>query len=473
MGWIRILLCYLAVAAAFTAAVAGASTLSDCRIEGIAETAQCGAFELPENASRPDGRRISIHVVVIPATGGRTGKDPIVPLGGGPGEEVISAAAAYAERLAPLRRGHDLLFVDQRGTGRSAPLDCELFDEREAADNLREFFPLAAVRRCREELTARADLTQYGYLRFADDLEHIRRVLGYGPLNLYAGSYGTRAAQVFLRAHPESVRTMYLGSVVPLDVEIPLPLARAAEEALEKTFSACEENAACEAAFPELEQKLRTVLERLESGSAKVSLPGHAEPVALDAGRVAEWIRARLYRPSAAAILPWAIHRAFEGDWQPIAEGILSGARGRDAEIGWGVFFAIACSGDIAFLREDDIDKATEGTFLGEYRVRQQQAACRDWPIEALPADYREPIASAVPTLFVSGDSDPATPLWFTARVAAGFSNAAEVVVRGHGHTEWNDCISNLYQELVRSGSVETLGESACPAVPRPPFRTP
>jgi pimeloyl-ACP methyl ester carboxylesterase len=40
-----------------------------------------------------------------------------------------------------------------------------------------------------------ADLTQYTYDRFAEDLEHVRRALGYGPLNLFAGSYGTRAAQ--------------------------------------------------------------------------------------------------------------------------------------------------------------------------------------------------------------------------------------------------------------------------------------
>ena len=178
-------------------------------------------------------------MVVIPATGGSSLKDPIVPLNGGPGEATISTAAEYAERFATLLQDRDLFLIDQRGTGQSAALQCDLYSAEEAATNLHDFFPVAAVKRCREALQSRADLTQYTYRHFADDLEYVRRALGYGPLNLYAGSYGTRAAQIYLRAYPQSVRTAYLGSVVPLDVTIPLPLAKAAQEALEKTFTAC------------------------------------------------------------------------------------------------------------------------------------------------------------------------------------------------------------------------------------------
>lgn len=471
MRGISDLLCFLAVAAAFSASEAKAPQLSACQIEGIAEQARCGVFELPEDPARPLGRRLPIHVVVIPATDGKAEKDPIVPLGGGPGEDVISAAGEYAKRLASLRRDRDLLFVDQRGTGRSGPLRCELYADKEAAEHLRDFFPLAAVKRCRESLAPRADLTQYGYLRFAGDLEHIRRALGYGPLNLYAGSYGTRAAQVYLRAYPTSVRTLYLGSVVPLDVAIPLPLAKAAQSALEKTFLACEADAACHGAFPNLEDEFRAVFARLDAGSVYVRVPGTGETVTLHAGRVAEWIRAQLYRPATAAILPWAIHRASEDDWSPIVDDILSSARARDAAVSFGLFFSIACNDDVAFLREEEIGPATKGTFLGDYRVRQQQAACRDWPKVALPEGYREPVSSAVPTLLISGDSDPATPLWFTTRVAAGFSNRAEIVVRGQGHTEWNDCLARHYEAFVRNGSVKDLEGSTCPPVPRPPFR--
>lgn len=123
-------------------------------------------------------------------------------------------------------------------------------------------------------------------------------------------------------------------------------------------------------------------------------------------------------------------------------------------------------------MREADIAAETRGTSLGDYRLRQQQAACRFWPKAQLPRDYRSRVRSQVPTLFVSGDTDSASPLWFTERVAPGFSRRAEVVVSGHGHTEWDDCTERLYEELVRSGGVGALKSASCPAVTRPPFKT-
>ena len=52
---------------------------------------------------------------------------------------------------------------------------------------------------------------------------------------------------------------------------------------------------------------------------------------------------------------------------------------------GIGLFFSITCAEDMAFLREEDIRSASEGTYLGDYRVRQQQAACKHWQRAALP----------------------------------------------------------------------------------------
>lgn len=450
----------------------GPLALSSCNLPGVTEPARCGVLEMPENPDRPDGRRLPINVAVVPALVGPALPDPIVVLMGGPGEDAISAAAEFATRFAPLRGDRDLLLVDQRGTGRSRALRCDLYSAEEADASLRDFFPPAAVKRCERQLRARADLTQYTYAHFATDLEHVRHALGYGKLNLSAGSYGTRAAQVYLRAYPQSVRTLFLGSVVPIDLAMPLPLAKAAQMALEKTFRACATDSACHTAFPNLRDEFREVLARLESGAVRVSVPGRTGTVPLHRGRVAEWFRAMLYRAESAAMVPWTIHRAYVGDWSPLVERILSGARERDSAISFGLFFSIACSEDVAFLREEEVVPETQGTFLGEYRVRQQQAACKDWPKASLPTDYRTPVRSSVPTLFVSGDSDPATPLWFTERVAPGFSERVEVVLRGQGHTEWSDCVAQLNQRLVRSGAVRGLDASSCPPVPRPPFKT-
>jgi pimeloyl-ACP methyl ester carboxylesterase len=470
---------YLAISALAMAEGKGASehssaiSLTPCNVEGVQGAVRCGVLEVPENREQPNGRRIALNIVVVPAMGHEARRDPIVALLGGPGEDAVSAAADYAERFAALRRERDILFVDQRGTGRSGGLQCDMYSPGEDAANLRDFFPIAAVQRCERQLCSRADLTQYSYSHFATDLEHVRRTLGYEQLNLFAGSYGTRAAQVYLRAHPRSVRTAFLGSVVPIDIAIPLPLAKAAQIALDQTLAACAADSACHAAFPNIRDEFREVLSRLDSG-VLVQISTSSTAVPLDRGRVAEWLRARLYRAETASLVPWLIHRAYVGDWSPIVDGILSDARKRvstDPAFSFGVFFSIACNEDVALIREQEVAPASREAFLGDYRVRQQQAACKNWPKVSVPGNYREPVHSSVPTLFVSGDSDPASPLWFTEHIAHGFSNRAEVVLRGQGHTEWNDCVGRLYEQFVQAASVRELNTS-CEPMPRPPFKT-
>jgi pimeloyl-ACP methyl ester carboxylesterase len=449
----------------------GTVVLSPCVLPDLAQAARCGVLDVPENPDLPEGRRLSIGVAVVPASGSPVLPDPIVPLQGGPGEDAISAAALFADQFASLRRDRDLLLLDQRGTGRSAPLRCDLHSPEEPAASLRDFFPPDAVKRCERLLRTRADLTQYTYAHFARDLESVRKALGYGPLNLFAGSYGTRAAQVYLRAYPNSVRTAYLGSVVPIDVVTPLTMAKTAQETLETTFNACASDSTCGATFPNLRDEFTRILARLDAGEVRVTVPGGTGTVPMHRGRVVEWFRSRLYRPDTAAELPWLIHQAHEGNWTPIVEGVLSQAQGMDSANSLGLFFSITCAEDIAFLHEKDIVAESRGTSLGDYRVLQQRGACRHWPKASLPAEYRMPVRSPVPTLFVSGDMDGGSPLWFTDHVATGFSDRHEVVLRGRGHTEWSECVAQLYERFVRTGATRELDGSSCKATPRPPFK--
>jgi pimeloyl-ACP methyl ester carboxylesterase len=425
-----------------------------------------------ENPERPDGRRLAIHFAVIPASSGRALPDPIVVLMGGPGEKAIESASLYVERLAPLLSDRDLLLVDQRGTGQSAPLGCHLFSPADPAASVRDFFPPAAVARCVRELEKAADLTRYLFPYFASDLEQVRRALDYGPLNLFAGSYGTRAAQAYLRAYPTSVRTAYLGSPVPIDVGGPLDFAQTEQTALDRMFENCAADPSCHAAFPNLRSEFQQLVRRLDARKVLVQVPGTADTVVLSRGRVAEWVRSQLYRPGDAAALPWFLHRAYLGDWSPIVDSVLSHARDVEQDLSFGLFFSITCSEDVPFVNEQDIAAATHDTFLAEYRLRQQQAACKLWPRAELPDGYRQPVKSRVPTLFITGDLDGGTPAWFTDRVAQGFSDQTTIVVHGQGHTEWNDCVARKYEQLVRSGSAHGLNSPKCPPIPLPPFRT-
>jgi hypothetical protein len=275
-----------------------------------------------------------------------------------------------------------------------------------------------------------------------------------------------------MRAHPESVRTAYLGSVVPIDVIAPLTMAKSAQAAIDNMLNACAADSACAAAFPNLRAEFNEVVARLATNRVRVAIAGRGGTYPLHGGRVMEWFRSMNYRPKGAIASPWMIHRASLGDYSAIVAGVLSNARRADEELSFGVFFSITCSDDVAFLREEDIARETQGTWLGDYRVRQQQGACREWPKVTEPADYRAPVRSAIPTLFVSGDTDGATPLWMTAHATPGFSNRFEVVLGGRGHTDVSDCIPGLYEELVRRGDARGLDATACKPVARPPFKT-
>jgi pimeloyl-ACP methyl ester carboxylesterase len=470
--WLPMLLALLGVESnATVAATSPEVPASPCLLPGVTQSARCGALSVLENPERADSRRLAIRYAVIPASSGKALPDPIVVLMGGPGEKAIESASMYVGKLGSLLSDRDLLLVDQRGTGQSAPLECHLFSPADPAASVRDFFPPAAVARCARELEQTADLTRYTFPYFASDLEQVRRALGYGRLNLFAGSYGTRAAQAYLRQYPQSVRTAYLGSPVPIDAGGPLDFARTEQTALDQMFERCAADAACHAAFPHLRDEFQRLVGRLDAGEVHVHVPGAPNPVPLSRGRVAEWVRSQLYRPHEAAALPWFLHRSYAGDWSPIVDNMLSHARDAEQDLAFGLFFSITCSEDVPFVNEKDVAAATRDTFLGDYRLRQQQGACRLWPRAKLPEGYRQPVRSSSPTLFVTGDLDGGSPLWFTDRVAQGFSNHVTIVVHGQGHTEWNECVARKHEQLVRSDSVRGLESPACPAIPLPPFK--
>jgi hypothetical protein len=160
-----------------------AISTTPCNLEGVSEPVRCGVLHVPENPIKENGRRIALNIAIIPALADTTRRDPIVLLMGGPGEDAMSAGAWFLELFASLRRDRDILLIDQRGTGRSGGLQCDLYSPEEAAANLRDVYPVAAVQRCERQLRSRADLTQYSYSHFATDLEQVRRALGYEQLN--------------------------------------------------------------------------------------------------------------------------------------------------------------------------------------------------------------------------------------------------------------------------------------------------
>src|ERR1043165_5724655 len=175
--------------------------LTDCKAGDL--PARCGTFTRAESPRSP--RMLSMKVVVVPAE--VHNDSAIVLLAGGPGDTVVDGAARTKQFFPKLHERHDFVFMDQRGVGQSAPLQCPKTTAKyERAFVEGELFPDGYAKECRAEIEPHADLTAYTYPHFVDDVEALRLALGYGPVDLLGLSYGTRAAQTYLQRHPHSVR---------------------------------------------------------------------------------------------------------------------------------------------------------------------------------------------------------------------------------------------------------------------------
>jgi len=473
----------LAFLAAGAAAIAEPPrlTLAPCDVPGLEVKAKCGTLEVWEDRASAKGRRIGLKIVVIPASGPERVNDPYVYLSGGPGSASTEEAAFLAADFAKIREKRDLLFVDQRGTGGSHPLSCALFlppGDLQAA--LGAFFPLESVRKCRSALEKDADLKLYTTAMAADDLEEVRVALGYDRLNLLGGSYGTRAAQVFLRRHPASVRTVTLQGVVPMNEPMPLHIPPWSERALRGVLAECAGEAACHAAFPDLDAEMDRVFAGLARAPVKTRVlnPQTAEPteVSLSRDLAAEGIRYMLYTSGSAGDVPVVVHQAARGDFTPIAESALFGRLEIVDSGSNGLYLSITCAEDLPWFQPEEAERLAAGTFIGNYRWQQQKAACELWPRGPVPEGFQELVHASAPVLLVSGMWDPATPPANAEQVAKGLPNSLSIVVPhgGHGYDglEGLDCLTELEAEFVRSGSVQGLDTACVQRIRRPPFRT-
>ena len=450
-------------------------------IPGLPPEARCGTYEVWENRAAKSGRRIPLRVVVIPAQSPDRLPDALTFFAGGPGESNVGAAPEVLQLFGTLRRQRDILLVDFRGTGGAAGLFCpEMQGSTGVQGSLDHFLPPEQVRTCAGRLAKTADLRQYTNDTSVDDVDEVRAALGYEKLNIYGGSGGSRSVLVYLRRHPDKVRTAIVSGVVPPDERGPFAMARHAQRALDGLIAECEGDAACRGAFPRLRDEVAAVLRRAGEKPATVTLTdgetGRPVEVRLTRTGVAQALRYMLYRPLSASTLPLSFHLAAQGDWKPLAEIAVHFASGRDwGTIADGYYLSLTCSEDVPFIREDEIPPAVQGTFLGDFRIRAQQAACAAWPVPPVDRKFLEPVTSDVPTLLLSGERDPVTPPVSAERAARTLKNSLHVVTPDGGHGSAGiegafECTNGLIARLVETGMVKGLDTSCIPRTKRLEF---
>ena len=459
------------------AALAAQVALAPCAIEGVPGQAQCGTYTVWENRDAKQGRQIDLSIIVLPAVEPQAKADPFFMLQGGPGDAPSFNARFYSRAFQDIRKTRDIVLVDLRGTGKSAALTCPELARPDADGNFDpNLLSVPAVRACRARLEKIADLRLYTTEIAVDDLEDVRQALGYGPINVYGTSYGTRVAQVYLRKYPKSLRAVALKGIVPPAMAMPETHARAGEDAWQALVARCQNDANCRRTFPTLDADFRRLLSRLEKDapvltqSASAGKP--AASIQITRGLFAEAFRNVLYTPEGSARAPQQIRQLLAGDDRLLAETALAGRTILGGErLAAGFFLSVTCTEDIPFLAKA-ADAMAAGTFGGDYRLQQQRAACKEWPRGAVSRAHRQPTQSAVPTLLMSGELDPVTPPSGGDEVVRHLSRGRHVVIRNNGHPIGNAerCIGQMIGEFLDRGTVDGLAISCAAETPAPPF---
>lgn len=428
----------------------------------------------PENPDQPEGAKVKLRVVVIPSLRLSAEPDPLVILAGGPGQAANDFYTSVSAAFGRIRRSRDIVLIDQRGTGQSNQLDCELPDETDFADVDPQQLQVKA-RACLGAMSG--DPRFYTTSIAVSDLEATRAALGYPQLNLYSVSYGTRVAQHYARRYPSRVRTVVLDGAVPVDLALGPDAALQAQKALDNLFERCGADAQCGKAFPQARVQFDTLRERLQRERIQTQLPdpvdANVAQTRFGVGELSAAVRLLTYTDETASLLPLLIHEA-QTLQQPqglIAQYLMI-KRNADAQIAYGMHFSVVCSEDAPRWAQENIDAAAlSATFMGQDFMAGMKAICDVWPRGPVDADFNAPLTSAAPALILSGSNDPVTPQSYGERALRSFKRGKHLVLSGQGHGQLpNGCMPRVIADFIDQGSTANLDVKCVTQITAAPF---
>jgi pimeloyl-ACP methyl ester carboxylesterase len=398
-----------------------------CVVQG--RDARCGTFVVPENRTKPNGRTIGLHVVVLPAVSRSARKDAVTYLAGGPGEAATEFAASLSQQLSALNLHRDVLLVDQRGTGQSS------------SDG--------------------GDVTQYGTRMAMDDLDAVRAALGYRQLDVLGSSYGATAAQIYLKLHPSSVRTLILSGATAIDIPFSGRYAVNAQRALDQLAKLCASDPDCRKAFPGWERQFGELVQAWNAD------PEHG----MTGDELASIVHVMLLDLEKAVSIPLVVSSAAKGDYAPLKEE-GSGDLGVDLNL---MGSSIWCNEPWAGLNAEgpwgtDFDSYTTAWIAA---FRQE---CSSVPKRAEPRSlWTLPRSSPVPVLALVGGADPQDPVSNLSDLKQHFPDSRTVTFPHIAHQFGiGGCLDPILTDFVDRGTTKGLDTTRCDgAVVVPPFALP
>jgi pimeloyl-ACP methyl ester carboxylesterase len=403
--------------------------------------------------------------------------------------------------MGPTLAKRDIILIDQRGTGFSKPaLTCSLgamtldgrlpigmkqADDRPAAIQLQ----LAMLKACGESYRAAGiDLRAYNSVENAADLEDLRRALGLGTWNIYGGSYGSRLALTAMQYRPETLRSVAIESIYPLQANFHVDVFTSFEQTLNRLFADCAADPACSAANPNLAERYDQMIPRLNANPAQVPL------IDLETEQLITYIPISgvdtvtiifqfSYITQIIPIMPLLITETANGNYRLLSI-LLSALLTQPVQPGQGISLgmqiAVQCNEDVVFASARDFvaarDSHRRAAPLAHNLVFNEAIleVCAAWGLmNPDPAD-NWPARSDVPALLINGTYDPITPPQFATSAAETLSRSQVVMYPrgGHSPSPSSACLGNMIAMFYDNPAMRP--DESCIARETPlPFITP
>jgi pimeloyl-ACP methyl ester carboxylesterase len=454
-------------------------------VAAVAPAAGAASIRVPLDRDHPGLGRVTVRYAVLRHTDrSRPPLEPIVAFEGGPGYGSIGSASTYLFMLGKLHRRHDLIVMDQRGTGSSGAIDCPALQA-----GMPPYATAAAACGRRLGRTASA----YGTAAVADDMAAILRRLRVPGVDVYGDSYGTYAAQVFAVRHPNRTRAVVVDAAFDNSFD---PFERESSVALRTAWRAvCARAARC----PNILASIRSLARRLGAHpitGTGADADGVHRRVRLGPVELGSLVYDATYTYTVFRDLPGALAALRHGDRAPMLrlaaeDAALNLPGGSPRSYSVGDYLAVACHDYPAVWAKTDPPAARRATLRNAIRglapnafapfrnrvwlrtpvERELVRGCLDWPRPRLgprpfPGGGARP---SMPVLVLNGELDQSTPVADAQHVATAFPNATLVVVPNTGHVsalyDFQRCASRIVRRFLRTLAT---GSTACAAAMPP-----
>lgn len=403
---------------------------------------EIGTILVPENRSKPASRKIGVGVVRVKA---RTASKapPVFLLVGGPGVTLLDTlgdkTAAARRRLRywlDYSAGADLVIVEQRGytlRGDMLALHYPAMPLDRPTTVAENVAVTSALARGAAAANPTHDLGGYTIAECADDVDDVRRALGYPRIALFGASFGSQWSFAVMKRHPGIVARALIAAVEPLNDGYDMPSQVFA--VMQRIAFEAERDEALQHHIPPdgLIAAARAVRDRLAAGPIVVTVPGieGGKPASVTLG-LGDFQQSLVEHAVNAAEWPAFVIDLYHARYERWAREAIEGRKAIDTSL---IGPLIDTATGVSATRERQLRTDPALDMIGPWNFAAYLASADAWPTQDLGDAFRLPAKDQTPVLFVQGDWDTNTPIENLLGILPYYPNAHAILVHRGQHT--------------------------------------